>query len=582
MEADEFLRRLQPLKAGMETAYFRVYQPFHVREEDFDALLALLDEQAQKRTLNLQRTNRPMPWIKQAPAGMRLIYSDVQTPAQVHARAQELKELGVGWVLFGDVPFPHTESLRQTLRQRIDLWHEEGLAVGLDFDVASTPAEDPWALQAIRGDSVMQQRYWMISDPKLAALFSPFSKEKENGDFLRLDEIGQYVYRHPQTGGWLLDYKNPQVLAGMLERFCELVSFGADVIELKQLDSMWKECKAQRLYPQVPDLFALFAAAGKLVCPDVLVMGHSEAGAKDLQILSQRTPAGTAIVDQGLMINGWNSLATRDTKMLQGDLVFHALNSSAIAVHPVGEDQGVVWNFNEEAARMRGWDPDCHRQFLMDFYTGQALGSFAEGESDRESGRCYGTLASWAGCGRALDGHEPYELENSCRRILLLLGLNLALRGMPLLQDGDELGALNDASFRLDPEKEGDRRWLQRPVYVEDKARRRYQPLTVEYRIFQSLKAMLQVRAADPDWNEGREQIGNVGNDAVLAFVRAAEQRRLLFLFNFTESPQYCALTSLFNKEEQARELLTGRRIRGSQESLDLKAYEFLWLIVEA
>ena len=84
------------------------------------------------------------------------------------------------------------------------------------------------------------------------------------------------------------------------------------------------------------------------------------------------------------------------------------------------------------------------------------------------------------------------------------------------------------------------------------------------------------------DWNEGREQIGNVGNDAVLAFVRAAEQRRLLFLFNFTESPQYCALTSLFNKEEQARELLTGRRIRGSQESLDLKAYEFLWLIVEA
>ena len=107
------------------------------------------------------------------------------------------------------------------------------------------------------------------------------------------------------------------------------------------------------------------------------------------------------------MINGWNSLATRDTKMLQGDLVFHALNSSAIAVHPLGADQGVVWNFNAEAARMRGWDPDCHRQFLMDFYTGQALGSFAEGESDRESGRCYGTLASWAGCGRALDGHEP-------------------------------------------------------------------------------------------------------------------------------------------------------------------------------
>ena len=85
---------------------------------------------------------------------------------------------------FSDVPFPYTESLRQTLRQRIGLWHKEGLAVGVDLDVASTPAEDPWALEAIQGDSAMQQCYWMISDPKLASLFSPFSKEKENGDFL--------------------------------------------------------------------------------------------------------------------------------------------------------------------------------------------------------------------------------------------------------------------------------------------------------------------------------------------------------------------------------------------------------------
>ena len=84
------------MKADMEAAYFRVYQPFHVREEDFDALLALLDEQAQKRTLNLQRTDRQTPWFKQGPAGMRFVYSDAQTPAQVHARAQELKELGAG------------------------------------------------------------------------------------------------------------------------------------------------------------------------------------------------------------------------------------------------------------------------------------------------------------------------------------------------------------------------------------------------------------------------------------------------------------------------------------------------------
>ncbi|MFQ8581767.1 MAG: hypothetical protein ACLSA6_04125 [Holdemania massiliensis] len=73
-----------------------------------------------------------------------------------------------------------------------------------------------------------------------------------------------------------------------------------------------------------------------------------------------------------------------------------------------------------------------------------------------------------------MDNHEPYELENSCRRVLLLQGLSLAMSGMPLLSDGDELGALNDVSFRLDPGKEQDRRWLQRPVYIEEKAQQRF------------------------------------------------------------------------------------------------------------
>lgn len=137
----------------------------------------------------------------------------------------------------------------------------------------------------------MQQRYWMISDPKLASLFSPFSKEKENGDFLWLEEIQQYVYCHPQTGGWLLDYKNPQVLALMLERFCELVSSGADAVELKHLDSMWKECKAQRLYPQVPDLFALFAAAGSWYVRKFLYWATAKPGRRIYRFsLSERQP----------------------------------------------------------------------------------------------------------------------------------------------------------------------------------------------------------------------------------------------------------------------------------------------------
>ncbi|MFQ8581768.1 MAG: hypothetical protein ACLSA6_04130 [Holdemania massiliensis] len=41
---------------------------------------------------------------------------------------------------------------------------------------------------------------------------------------------------------------------------------------------------------------------------------------------------------------------------------------TSIAIHPVGCDQGICWNFNVEAAMMRGWNPESHRQFLTFLY----------------------------------------------------------------------------------------------------------------------------------------------------------------------------------------------------------------------
>ena len=89
MGAGEFLQRLQPLKAEMEAAFFRIYQPFHVQEETFDALLAMLDEQMLNRSSLHHEQDRGPAWFRSAPAGMRLNYSAVQSAAQISLRAKD-------------------------------------------------------------------------------------------------------------------------------------------------------------------------------------------------------------------------------------------------------------------------------------------------------------------------------------------------------------------------------------------------------------------------------------------------------------------------------------------------------------
>ena len=79
--------------------------------------------------------------------------------------------------------------------------------------------------------------------------------------------------------------------------------------------------------------------------------------------------------------------------------------------------------------------------------------------------RISGTLASLAGLERALHTQDAGEIELAMRRILLLHGIILSVGGIPLIYLGDEVGTLNDYSYRDDPAKVDDSRWVHRPAH---------------------------------------------------------------------------------------------------------------------
>ncbi len=67
-------------------------------------------------------------------------------------------------------------------------------------------------------------------------------------------------------------------------------------------------------------------------------------------------------------------------------------------------------------------------------------------------------------CGleQALNEKHMYKVELAVKRILLLHSIIISYTGIPLLYSGDEIGQLNDWSYKEIPEHAGDSRWLHR------------------------------------------------------------------------------------------------------------------------
>ncbi len=94
----------------------------------------------------------------------------------------------------------------------------------------------------------------------------------------------------------------------------------------------------------------------------------------------------------------------------------------------------------------------------------------------------------------ALDEQNDRELDLAIGRIRLLHSMILAFGGIPLLYMGDEIGLLNDHSYRDNPNLAGDNRWMHRPFMDWEKVAERDDSLDVSGKLFQSIKQLIQVR----------------------------------------------------------------------------------------
>ena len=150
---------------------------------------------------------------------------------------------------------------------------------------------------------------------------------------------------------------------------------------------------------------------------------------------------------------------------------------------------------------------------------------------------------------------------------------------------GDEIGLLNDYSYKKNSVKAKDSRWLNRPMMDWDKVEKRRDFNTIEGRIYQGLRHLIKVRQSDsllhsfalmqPLWTD---------NDRVFALARQRPERKVMILANFDAHWQSidAGLLSVAGLVGNITNLLASETsLNISEERLYLAPYESLWLAEE-
>jgi len=245
-----------------------------------------------------------------------------------------------------------------------------------------------------------------------------------------------------------------------------------------------------------------------------------------------------------LMALLWETLATREVQLLKSSLSSRFPIAPGCAwVNYVRVHDDIGWTFSDEDAARLGINGYNHRQFLNSFYTGRFAGSFGRGlpfQENPKTGDCRisGTCASLAGLEKALREETEHEVQLAIGRILLMHGIIMTIGGIPLIYLGDETGMLNDYSYRNDPSKEHDSRWVHRLQTDWEKNKLRKDPATIEGRVYQGLQSLIKLRKSEPVFSGHATEIIDCNNPHVFGFLRTHLGLRVLVLANFSETMQ--------------------------------------------
>ncbi|MFO7542870.1 MAG: amylosucrase [Thiobacillus sp.] len=485
-------------------------------------------------------------------------------------------------------------ALASTLKKR-------DMLLVLDVVVNHTSDEHEWAQRARKGEQKYQDYYFVFSDRETPDIYEETMPEifpaTAPGNFTWDEEMGKWVMTVFHNYQWDLNYRNPAVLIEMIDVILFWANKGADILRLDAVAFLWKKmgsvCQNEReahLLLQLMKDCCQVTAPGVLFIAEAIVapaeiakyFGEDAIFAKECEIAYNAT----------FMTLLWDAVATKNAALLnQGIKSLPNKLERATWLNYVRCHDDIGLGFDDNDARLAGYDPALHRRFLIDYFTGRFPSSSARGLPFGENpktgdARISGSLASLVGLEAALESQNEEAIEAAIKTILLLHSMILSFGGIPLLYYGDAVGMLNSQDYLDDPSKRHDNRWMHRSHFDWDKAKQRHQSGTVEHRIFCALRNIIALRKetlAFADFDN--RHLLTVDNPNLLVFSRCDPQNarnRVLVMGNFNVKEQTLPVDTLrlygFFQTGGMKDLVSGMRIEMDSDEIVLPPLSWYWL----
>lgn len=468
--------------------------------------------------------------------------------------------------------------------------HENGMNVCMDFVMNHTSEEHEWAKRARAGEGEYMSRYFFYDNGDIPARYEETVPQvfptTAPGNFTWLPEIGHYVLTTFYPYQWDLNYRNPRVFNKMMYNFLFLANQGMDIIRIDAVPYIWKELGTScRNLKEVHTIVRMMRMIAEIVCPSVILLGEVVMEPEKVvpYFGTVEKPECHMLYNVTTMATTWNSIATRDIRLLKKQMdIVSRLPKQYTFLNYLRCHDDIGWGLDFDTMKQWGMEEPSHKRYLNDYFTGKIADSISRGELYNDDpvtqdARFCGTTASMCGIEAAGFEGNAEKMQTAIQEDLMLHAYMLTQSGIPMIYSGDELGQVNDYSYKDDAEKASDSRYLHRGAFLWELADKRKDLSTVQGQLFQMLNRLEQIRRQENVFSQEAEVYTyDVHNDSILGILREYKGERFIALFNFSESEQ----TAWMQEEGIFRNLVNGEIVEVKDPVL--KGYEFVWMKYKA
>lgn len=472
------------------------------------------------------------------------------------------------------------------LAELADKCHKKGISLCMDFVMNHTSEDHEWAVKARQGDGEYMSRYFFYADPSIPAEYEKTVPQvfptTAPGNFTWLPEIGHYVMTTFYPYQWDLNYRNPRVFNEMMYNFLYLANQGMDIIRIDAVPYIWKELGTNcRNLQQVHTIVRMMRMIGEIVCPGIVLLGEVVMEPEKVAPYfgTVEKPECHMLYNVTTMATTWNTVATRDVRLLRKQMdIVCSLPKEYTFLNYLRCHDDIGWGLDYATLSEWGMKEVPHKKYLNDYFLGRTEGSVSRGELYNEDpvtgdARFCATTASM--CGIESAGFEQDEEKMECAVVkdIMLHAYMFTQSGIPMLYSGDEIGQVNDYTYKDDPDKAPDSRYIHRGKFCWDVAENIEKEGSVQEKIFHALTRLEEIRRNDAVFSADAEVYTKDYSDtSILWIVRKAEGRELHAVFNFSDEEKEIWMPEV----TEYTDLLTGKT--EMIEKSRVQSWDFFWL----